>query len=206
MNELFRPDEMPPPPRFPDRASIVRAADLDRRANCRWTMRRSWGPGPSILFCGQNPSRADAERDDPTTIRNIGFAFRWGFGSLVMVNIEPFITPKPAELARWRSSAGSSPLSEQNALRVVAELKRVDLAVAAWGNFPEEHVSMFLWRLEHGVMGSASGLGRPVGWRCFGVNSNGSPKHTLARGKNRVPDSAQHQEWKVPEHYFEESH
>ena len=80
---------MPAPP-------IVRSAQIE--GPYRWTMTRAWGAGPVITWVLFNPSDADGRRDDPTTLRMMGFSYRWGFGSMVVANVYPFIASKPADL------------------------------------------------------------------------------------------------------------
>lgn len=53
----------------------------------RYTLTRFWGTGFTQVFCMLNPSTADAEADDPTIRRCIGFAKREGAGGLLVVNL-----------------------------------------------------------------------------------------------------------------------
>ena len=73
----------------------------------RWSLQRQWQPGlPRLVFIGLNPSRADAERDDPTLRRIVGFARRWGFGSVTVLNLFARISPSPALLKRAADPVG----------------------------------------------------------------------------------------------------
>lgn len=42
--------------------------------------------GPTIAFLLHNPSTADAENEDPTSRRGIGFAKLWNAGRMVFAN------------------------------------------------------------------------------------------------------------------------
>ncbi|MBS0369022.1 MAG: DUF1643 domain-containing protein [Proteobacteria bacterium] len=181
---------MPPGP-------IMRSAEIMREANCRFVLKRAWGPGPCILWCGANPSDADDQRDDPTMLREIGFSFRWGFGSLVKINIEPYISSDPAEMQRWtRDHTLSGELRMMNLDHVVNMMSKVEVRVAAWGNLIHSaDVDEFVELVTevgraHSIDGSR--------WKCLGTTNSGAPKHTLARGKHRIPDDAVLQDWRHP--------
>lgn len=77
-----------------------------------------------------NPSTADAERDDPTIRRCIGFARSWGFGGLLIANLWTLRATDPRELARADVPARNHRESAV-ALRELAE--RSALVVEAWG-------------------------------------------------------------------------
>ncbi|MCL2449251.1 MAG: DUF1643 domain-containing protein [Polyangiaceae bacterium] len=81
-----------------------------------------------VLFVMLNPSTADADRDDPTLRRCIGFAKAWGFGRLDVCNLFALRTPDPRDLRRHPNPIG--PANDRH-LRAAAE--RADLVVAAWG-------------------------------------------------------------------------
>ena len=74
----------------------------------RWWLERLWQPAaPRLIFIGLNPSRADGQRDDPTLRRVVGFAQRWGFGSLEVLNLLALISPSPAVLRRATDPVGA---------------------------------------------------------------------------------------------------
>lgn len=194
--------------RFPSEP-IVRAADID--GPYRFTARRTWGPGRTVLLCGLNPSKADGKQDDPTMLRMIGFAYRWGFGSLVVVNMFPIITPHPKKMRHWlntfsqRSQTvrydGSNALAYHRNHDVISRLITEDMTcVAAWGNGAQpDEVKHFISTV--GLLGDTEEYGAikiPVTWHCIGRTKDGNPTHPLARGRHRIPDDAQLEVWRKP--------
>src|SRR5579859_5937119 len=54
----------------------------------RYRLWRSWEPrGSRCVFVGLNPSTADESTDDATIRKCVGFAKRWGFGAIEVVNL-----------------------------------------------------------------------------------------------------------------------
>ena len=181
MTQIDMPIDVRPNPTFPP-GPIIRSAET--APGHRFTLRRAWARGPSILWMGINPSYADAERDDPTILREIGFSYRWGFGSLIKVNWYSFVTPWPHELKKWLAKR---PYQKDNVDFVRQEIQRADTCVAAWGNLI---VGADLDRMMQTMFDGAM-----PDWKCIGTTKSGAPTHPLARGLHRVPDSAQMQDW-----------
>ena len=107
-----------------------------RTPEYRWTLERDLGdllaPAPKhVLVCGLNPSTADAEREDPTSRRVIGFARREQATRLTMVNVYAARTTDPKRLKDFDDPVGAAND------RVIAEAARgADLIIAAWGRPP----------------------------------------------------------------------
>lgn len=57
---------------------------------------------PRLGVCGLNPSTATPIEPDPTCVRWLGMAQRWGFGSLTVVNLYPLRATKPKDLESSR--------------------------------------------------------------------------------------------------------
>ena len=75
---------------FPDLpiGGIERSADLSPCGNYRYSLRRLWDEKrPGVLWVMLNPSTADANADDPTVRRCMGYARSWGCGSIEVVNL-----------------------------------------------------------------------------------------------------------------------
>ena len=96
----------------------------------RYRLSRVWNDRiPSVLFIGLNPSTADAEQDDPTVRRCIGFARQWGYGGMVLVNLFAWRATDPRELKRV-----IDPIGPENDRWIAAEAARAGRIVAIWGN------------------------------------------------------------------------
>ena len=107
---------------------LVSDASFSPCGHYRWWLSRGCGSSErTLLFIGLNPSLASASRDDPTLRRLLGFAARWHYGRLIVVNLFARISPSPAVLRRcvdpvglindavteeWLAHWSSSPQSE----------------------------------------------------------------------------------------------
>ncbi len=64
------------------------------RGNYRYLLWREWdSQGKTVSFIMLNPSRADAEVNDPTITRCINFAKLWVYGRLEVVNLFAIVLP-----------------------------------------------------------------------------------------------------------------
>lgn len=65
----------------------------------RYQLFRQWDSTlPNVLFIMLNPSTADADLDDPTITKCIGFAKLWGYGGLFVANLWAYRATDPKEL------------------------------------------------------------------------------------------------------------
>ncbi|MCY4637919.1 MAG: DUF1643 domain-containing protein [Acidobacteria bacterium] len=102
----------------------------------RWTLKRDLGDllAPKekhVLVGGLNPSTADAERDDPTSRRVIGFARREQATHLTMVNLYAARTTDPKGLKDFNDPVGTA-----NDQAIADAAREADLVIAAWGKPP----------------------------------------------------------------------
>jgi hypothetical protein len=123
-----------------------------------------------------NPSTADAEQDDPTIRRCIGFAKAWGFGGIAVRNIFALRATDPRELYKSDDPVGPG---NDEAICDLAGL--CPLIVAAWG------VHGGLRNRGRQVCELLAGAGAEV--VCLGVTKDGHPKHPLyvAADAERMP-------------------
>lgn len=209
MTQLSFLSEAAPVLRKRPQEPIVRSALLTD--GCRWWLKRAWGAGPMICWIMCNPSDADAGRDDPTMLRVMDFSAAWGYGSCSVVNVLPCISSTPDVALEWMRRAeqwiidgnGDDPSSEwdlhrQNIVHVTQQIDAAKAHVAAWGNnIPQDLARRFLQDIAEMSDDADHEEMAPVEWLCLGTNSNGSPRHPLSRGKNRVPDDFKPVRWKL---------
>lgn len=120
--------------------------------------------------CMHNPSVAGAHptRDnDPTVVKLIGFADRWGFNRLDVANMGDLIATDPKEFYAADELGRCSWLADQRIRDVAA---RADVMLVAWGALTK------WWALDraHEVMRL---IGRPV--VCIATTKHGHPQHPL---------------------------
>lgn len=75
-----------------------------------------------------NPSTADADADDPTISRGIGFAMREGLAGPLVWNLNAFRATDPADM-----KASADPVGPHNNAAIDLALKLAEMTVAAWG-------------------------------------------------------------------------
>lgn len=142
----------------------VTEASADVRGDYRYTLTRTWDSSaePLVLIL-LNPSTADASQDDPTIRRCIGFAKRWGFGGIVVVNLYAYRATKPRDML-----AADDPVGPDND-RIIAEVVDGNTVVAAWGtNARRERVAEVLELIP-----------RTTQLLALEITKNGHPRHPL---------------------------
>lgn len=114
-------------------------ARIDDSKCYRYRLWRHWSEEPLLGFCMLNPSTADAEVDDPTIRRCIGFAQRGGYGGIEVCNLFALRATDPAELFTPRLVPDGSrhylldPIGPENDAAILECLDRSEHIVCAWG-------------------------------------------------------------------------
>ncbi len=131
----------------------------------RYTLSRAWDEtAPAMTFVLLNPSTADATHDDPTLRRCIGFARRWGYGSLTVVNLFALRATNPRALR-----AADAPVGAENDAHIIAACEGAARIVCGWGN--------------HGILHARDiavcGLLLDFPLWCLGTTKQSQPKHPL---------------------------
>lgn len=146
------------------RHMLAREAVLSSDGRYRYRLLRRWDYSlPRLGWVMLNPSTADAKVDDPTILRCMDFADRWGYGGIVVRNLFALRATNPATLL-----ADNDPVGPDN-LDHLEEVKADPLTVAAWG--------------AHRAAADAWGLIGPflrgVNLVCLGTTKAGAPRHPL---------------------------
>lgn len=127
------------------------------------TLERSATKPQTCTFIMLNPSTADAESDDPTIRRCIGFADSLGCNGLEVVNLYAYRATDPTELLNV-----TEPEGPDNDIHLRVALDKPGPIIAAWGACaPPSRVAKLL------DMAGADSL------QCLGINKDGSPRHPL---------------------------
>ena len=141
----------------------------------RYRLERHFRPGHgrSVAFIGVNPSTADATTDDATVRKWIGFARRWDFDRIVVVNLFAYRSTDVRSLALQLD-----PVGPDNDGHVADVIAAADLVVPCWGS----HTKL-PGRLQHrtqDVHGLIVRSGRAA--KCLGRTASGDPRHPLMLG------------------------
>jgi hypothetical protein len=141
----------------------------------RYRLSRWWGDGQRVAWLMMNPSTADALKDDATIRKCCGFAQRWGFDGIEVVN-----------LFAWRDRDPSALLAENRDLRgpeyeyhLHEALAGCSELVAAWGCESTLKKSYRL-RLQAAKTQEFIRLEFPtLSIHCLGKSKFGTPYHPL---------------------------
>jgi len=146
---------------------MFRKALISKCKQYRFTLTRIWDQTRwPVMFIMLNPSTADAEKDDPTIRRCIGYAKEWGYGGIHIGNLCAYRSTDPKNIK------GQAILGSVNFAHLVTLQKLSNKVICAWGHkmgWPDLLTSTFndLHYLELG--------------------KDGTPKHPLYLKKNLIP-------------------
>ena len=146
--------------------SLITGAEISSCGTYRYRLWREWGRGVSLLWIMLNPSTADAQQDDATIRKCAGFAERWGYTRIEVVNLFALRSPSPKVLKKhW------NPIGSQNDAAILDACQRHNHSgiMVGWGSNGDilgraEKVRVVLMAF------------RP---QCLGVTLKGHPRHPL---------------------------
>ncbi len=139
----------------------------------RYWLSREWGfrqhsdgREPYALFIGMNPSTAEADVDDPTVRKEMGFTRRFGLDRYVKANVMDYRATSPKALLL----PGVQPCSDKNREVIRHLASRAATIIVCHGKLHKK-------LRRYGDAAMIELRGRPL-W-CLGKNDDGSPKHPL---------------------------
>ena len=147
---------------------MIKTATISECGLYRYTLGRKWESGKGkVCFVLLNPSTADAELDDQTLRKGVGFAKQWDFGSLVFVNLFAFRATKPKDMR-----SAEHPVGPDNDAHIQIETGEADMVVLAWGTNGGHRGR------DKEVAGNLL-VGCPGKLRHLGLTKGGHPRHPL---------------------------
>ncbi|HEY4183245.1 MAG TPA: DUF1643 domain-containing protein [Kofleriaceae bacterium] len=120
------------------------------------------------VFLMLNPSTADAFKLDPTNQRCLGFATKWKFRAMEVVNIFALRSTDPKALRTPRAVLGHDAINDE---QILAACRGADRVVAAWGNHG-------LWR-DRGAEVHAMLRLHDIPLHAFTITKQDQPNHPL---------------------------
>lgn len=145
-----------------------KGAELSKCRTYRYVLWRKWGNVNSALFIGLNPSTADEINDDLTIKKCVGFAKRWGFGGIYMLNLFAFRATDPIDMIR-----ADEPIGPDNDIALTKYSQKSQIVVACWGSISTQYRPRLCWQTRIGQVQKA--IGRTM--VCLGKTKDGSPRH-----------------------------
>ena len=116
---------------------MKKSAIISDCSKYRYKLHREWDKKKGkVLFIMLNPSTADSNNNDLTTIRCMNFARKWGYGGIMIGNIYPFRAKKPKDLRKWLNEGSDYAFwksGDDNRNHVQDMMSQCDLTVCAWG-------------------------------------------------------------------------
>lgn len=168
---------MTTPALFPGATGMYRAAVISADHRYRYSLIRRWSDddGPVVTFVMLNPSTADAEVDDNTVRRCIGYARAWGACALRVLNVYAYRSTDPRAL--WTTP---DPVGPENDAALTRAAQRAQTRgwplIAAWGvNARPDRVATVL------------ALPGMTALQALGVTKDGAPRHPLYLPTSAVP-------------------
>lgn len=133
----------------------------------RYRLDRYWGTAPRLPFVMLNPSTADAELDDPTIRRCMGFARRENAGGIIVCNLYAFRATDPDTL--WKATDPYGPENDAHLLELARWSRSVGMPIiCAWGAHGGRNNRSIVLMQQGGAR-----------FRCLGKTKKGYPRHPL---------------------------
>jgi len=149
---------------------MIKSAVISPCGQFRYSLTRKWGDGKTLVFIMLNPSTADADVDDPTIRKCIGFARRMLFTGIQVVNLYAYRSRFPADIQSIGWPQGEA--NNDYVREAINNAKLEDgMVILAWGANARhhEHAERMLNNIK------LSG----VRYRALRLLADGTPAHPL---------------------------
>lgn len=148
------------------------SAEFSDDEKYRYTLTRRWSDGPCVAFLMFNPSTATATSDDPTIRKCIGFAQRWKYGRLIILNLFAYRSPDPRAIRKL----GLDAVGPDNGMWIIKSLETAKELICAWGC--AQHTVEIDARVNALIQTIKTADYRfPI--NCLGYRLDGHPRHPL---------------------------
>lgn len=154
---------------------IAKDAVISDCGKFRYALGRRWSEDQeksALAFIMLNPSTADADEDDATIRKCVGFADRYGFGGIVVGNLFAYRATDPKDL-----KAAGFPVGHANDAWLLDIAKNCGDIVVAWGanaNRTPRPAQVCKMLQDAGI--------QP---KCLGVTNEGFPLHPVMLSYDR---------------------
>lgn len=149
---------------------ISKTAELSHCGTYRYRLDRILCPGRVAAMIGVNPSTADADVDDHTIRKLLGFADRLSIGHWIVGNVCAYRATDVKKLAAVEDPVG--PENEQYLSQII---QSAELVIVAWGTLGKlPPILRGRWRT---VVRLANHQSKSL--YCWGVAQDGHPRHPL---------------------------
>jgi len=106
-----------------------KSATISEDQKYRYELRRTWQQKTGLVcWVMLNPSTADADFDDPTIRRCMGYTAWWGYGGIIVVNLFALRSKDPQKLYNV-----DDPIGPENYHYIFQASWGSALTIAAWG-------------------------------------------------------------------------
>jgi len=143
----------------------------------RMRLERDWTPEGetprTMMFCGMNPSTADAQVQDNTCAKETNRAMALGFTRYLKGNVLDYRVTNPKDLPKDPALA----CSPENLPALLDMAEQSEMVVMAYGRLHPRYGDIVA-----GIVDALRATGKPL--LCFGKNQDGSAKHPLYLKKN----------------------
>lgn len=139
---------------------LISSAVISDCGTYRYRLTRIWDRSkPVLAWVMLNPSTADANINDPTIRRCIGFAKAWGYGGIVVVNQYALRATDPKELRLH-----PDPVGPDNDAELVRVAETYPLIMLAWGTKASLERTTVVQRILRRVYEQPGGKCAVLGW------------------------------------------